>query len=133
MASIWNYFRKAKPVTSDTRQQSIDFIKNNGVAIWAMLGGSGLGPGWNFAKAGGTASQPATITYTYDTTIKVRVTLTWGTTGGEDGNITKAVYEFSDDTGATWDALDDEDGNYVKTVAYDADGNVTTTTWGNTP
>ena len=133
MPSAWSYFRKAKPVTSDTRQQGFDFIKNNGVALWAMLGGAGLAPGWNMAAAGGTASQPATLTFTYDTTIKVRITLTWGTTGGEDGNVTKAVYEWSDDSGASYDALDDEDGNYVQTITYDGDANVTATTWGATP
>lgn len=132
MPSIWSYFRRAKPVTSDTRQASIDFIKNNGVALWSMLGGAGLAPGWAMAPSGGTADQPAVVTFSY-LTLRVRQTLTWGTSGGEAGNVVKVVYEWSDDSGATYDALDDESGNYVQTITYDTAGNVTATTWGNTP
>lgn len=78
--------------------------------------------GWNFAKSGGTAEEPGTITYTKGTEI-VRGVLTWGTTGGADGNVSQAVYSYSANSGTSYDTIG------TVTMAYDVDGNVTSTTW----
>ena len=86
----------------------------------AIMGGGSYG--WNMALSGGTASQPAVLTYSKSTE-RVRASLTWGTTGGEDGNVTVALYEYSSNSGSSYDTIG------TKTVTYDASANVTATTW----
>ena len=87
------------------------------VALGAM-------PGWNYSKSNGsgTAEQPQYVLMTQGAEI-VRQTLTWGTTGAEAGNVTQILAEYSSTSGASYDAIG------TLTVAYDASGNVTTTTW----
>lgn len=87
----------------------------------AVIMGGGF-YGWNMAAAGGTAEQPATITYSKGTE-RVRATLTWGSTGGEAGNVTVAVYAYSSNSGTDYDTIG------TNTIAYDGSGNVTATTW----
>lgn len=79
-------------------------------------------PGWALAVSGGTAEQPATLTYSKGTE-RVRAVLTWGTTGGASGNVTQAVYAYSADSGTNYDTIG------TKTITYDASGNVTATAW----
>ena len=71
---------------------------------------------WDETPSGGTADEPALLTYTKDG-VTVEAALTWGTTGGEDGNITEIVYTSAGATSRT------------RTIAYDVDGNVTSITW----
>jgi hypothetical protein len=78
--------------------------------------------GFNLAVSGGTADQPALLTYTKGTE-KIKAALTWGTTGGEAGSVTVAVYSYSADSGNTWVTIG------TKTITYDANANVTATTW----
>lgn len=85
----------------------------------AILGGGF--PGFNLAASGGTAAQPTQLLYSKGTE-RVRATLTWGTTGGEAGNVTVAVYAYAPDA-ATYSTIG------TKTVTYDGSGNVTATTW----
>ena len=87
----------------------------------ACILGGGF-PGWNLAVAGGTAEQPATLTYSRGTE-RVRATLTWGTTGGEAGNVTVAVYAYSSNSGGAYDTIG------TKTVTYDTNSNITASTW----
>ncbi len=79
-------------------------------------------PGWNFSKSGGTAEMPAIILYSKSTD-RLRVSLTWGTTGGATDNVTVAVYEFSSNSGSSYDAIG------TCTVTWDAAGLITATTW----
>lgn len=78
--------------------------------------------GFNLAASGGTASQPALLTYRKGTE-RVKAALTWGTAGGEAGNVTVAVYSYSADSGSTYTTIG------TKTVTYDSSANVTATTW----
>lgn len=73
--------------------------------------------GFNLAAAGGTASEPATLTYSKGTE-RVRATLTWAS-----GNVTQAVYAYSANSGGLYDAIG------TKTITYDGSQNVTATTW----
>ena len=72
--------------------------------------------GWDMTPSGGTADEPALLTYTQDG-VTVEAALTWGATGGEDGNVTEIVYTSAGATSRT------------QTLAYDVDGNVTSITW----
>lgn len=82
----------------------------------------GTMPGFNYSQTGGTAEQPATIFYKKGAEW-LRGALTWGTAGGEAGNVTVTVYSYSSNSGGAWDTIGTE------TNAYDANGNCTTTTW----
>ena len=73
--------------------------------------------GFNMAAAGGTAAEPATITYSKGTE-RVRATLTWSS-----GNVTVAVYAYSANSGTLYESIG------TKTVTYDGSQNVTATSW----
>ena len=114
-------FDSSKPTTAQTRQAAIDSIRANEMA-GRDANIIGVFKGFNYSVSGGTAAQPA-ITYRKNGAEWLRATLTWGTTGGENGNVTVAVYAYSANSGGAWDTIG------TCTIAYDADGNVTTTTW----
>lgn len=97
-------------------------VRDNVQAIRdACVLGGGF-PGWNCTPSGGTAPEYAVLTYANGVE-RVKVELTWGTTGGEDGNPTVAAYSYSADSGSTYSAIG------TKTITYDADGYVTATNW----
>ena len=73
--------------------------------------------GWNMAATGGTASEPATLTYSKGTEL-VKADLTWSS-----GNVTVAVYSYSSNSGGAYDTIG------TKTITYDGSGNVTSTNW----
>lgn len=115
-------FDKSKPDgATQNGTQAMQSIRDNLAAIrdGVILGAY---PGWDFSKSGGTAEQPAII-YFKKSTDWLKVALTWGTTGGEDGNVTVAVYSFSANSGSSWDVIGTE------TITWDVNGLVTATTW----
>lgn len=119
----YTVFDSSKPdATAQTLTQMGQSERNNFMAIRdAVIMGGGF-YGWNMAAAGGTASQPATLTYSSGTE-RVRASLTWGTTGGAAGSVTQAVYAYSSNSGTDYDTIG------TKTITYDGSGNVTATTW----
>lgn len=106
--------------------------RDNVRALRDALVAAGAIQGFNYSVTGGTASQPATLLFKRGVEW-IKVNLTWGTTGGEDGNVTKAAYYYSSDSGSNYFGMADAAGYYVQTIAYDSSANVTTTTWGATP
>lgn len=129
----WTPFDPAKPVVSGTRQAELDATRANLLALRAMLAAGGSPYGWNRTQAGADIAKPTSETYA-NGVLRLRVTYTWGTTGGAAGNVTKEVYEYSDTSGSSYEPLDDESGNYVATYTYDATRPIcTTNTWGATP
>lgn len=72
--------------------------------------------------ASNTAAAPQVISYTKGTE-RIRQAMTWGTAGGEAGNVTVAAYSYSSDSGATYSAIGTE------TISYDASANVVSTLW----
>lgn len=118
-------YNPAKPVTSpDTRQVTIDAIRTNQNALRDALV-SQMISGWDYSVSGGTAEQPQYM-YFKNGVEWLRVTLTWGTTGGADGNVTIAVIHYSGNSGGAWDAMTPYS---TVTLAYDSNANLTTTTW----
>lgn len=102
-------------------------------ALRDSLAAMGAVAGFNYSVTGGTASQPATLLYKRSTEW-IKIDLTWGSSGGgSDGNVTKAAYYYSSTSGSAYDNMADASGNYVQTLAYDASGNLTSTTWGAVP
>jgi hypothetical protein len=114
------------PTTPDATAQTLTQMgqseRNNLKAVRdACIMGGGF-YGFNLAVSGGTADQPALLTYSKGTE-KIKAALTWGTTGGAAGSVSVAVYSYSSDSGSTWATIG------TKTITYDANANVTATTW----
>ncbi|MEM1145839.1 MAG: hypothetical protein AAGI88_24975 [Pseudomonadota bacterium] len=116
-------FQDNKPAASDTGLVAIDNMRDNMRALRDSVI-VGFMPGWDYAKVDGTgtAEQPQYHTYTKGLEV-IRVELTWGTTGGADGNVTTMVMEKSNDGGTAWDPM----GTYSQ--AYDSAGNPTVGSW----
>lgn len=122
-----------KPVVSPgSRQSQVDQTRANFAALRDPLVANGLLQGFDLTVSGGTSDQPIYLLQKRGPEI-VRIDLTWGTTGGSEGNVIRAAYYYSPDGGATWEPMIDINGNYVCTLAYDGSGNLSTTTWGATP
>ena len=89
---------------------------------------AGTMPGWGMVSSGGTADQPALLTYTSPSgTEKIKAALTWGTTGGENGKVTQQVWSYSSDSGGTWALMVTANGK--KTISYTSAGNVSGWSW----
>jgi hypothetical protein len=86
----------------------------------ALMGGGFFG--WPLAISGGTAEQPTTFIYSSGTE-RVLAVITWGTTGGATGNPQTVVYSYSSNSGGAYDTIG------TKTITYDANSNVTATSW----
>lgn len=83
----------------------------------ACILGGGF-PGFNLSATGGTADQPALLTYSKGTE-RIKSALTWD----GNGNVTVAVYSYSVDSGTTYATIG------TCTITFDANQNVTSTTW----
>lgn len=118
----YTVFDPAKPdAATQNGTQFAQSIRDNLSAIRdAIVMGSVAG--WNFSKSGGTAEMPGIILYSKGTG-RIRITLTWGTTGGATDNVTVAVYAYSSTGGASYDTIG------TKTITWDAAGLITATTW----
>jgi len=69
-----------------------------------------------------TADQPENALRTKGTEMLLAA-ITWGTSGGADGNPVQITYAWSNDSGASWSSIG------TVSIAYDARGNPSTTTW----
>lgn len=74
--------------------------------------------GWTYSQSGGTASEPTTMLWSKGTE-RIRITATWGTTGGENGNLTAATLAYSSNSGGAYDTIES------RTMTYDGSGNFT--------
>jgi len=109
-------FADDKPVASDSGLTVVDDTRNN---LMAMRDAVVMGAmsGWNYAPSGGTAEEPATLTYSKGTE-RLRATLTWS-----GGNVTQAVWAYSSNSGSTFDTIGTE------SITYDSGSNVTAVSW----
>lgn len=69
-----------------------------------------------------TRSNPEIVLYTKGTEI-IKGELTWGTTGGSNGNVTAGVFYYSNDSGATWATIG------TLTITWDSNGYFVTGIW----
>lgn len=108
-----------KPVATDTGAVFADTTRENLMAMRdAVVMGAMVG--WAYSSSGG--AEPATITYSKGTE-RLRASLDWGSSGGADGNVTEAVWEYSADSGSTYDAIGTEE------ITYTTDGLVSVVAW----
>jgi hypothetical protein len=102
----------------------------------------GMVPGWKYYAVVGTGSAeaPQYMYYRKGSSGEViRITPTWGSSGGEAGNATKMNFAYASNeshasfpttTNGTYEGMVDDAGYYVMTLTYDSNGNCTATTWG---
>ncbi len=96
-------------------QKNFRAVRDSAIAL--------LFKGFAYAQSGGTAEEPTTITLTRGTTI-IRLTNTWGTSGGSLGQRTKVKAEISYNSGAAYEVIQDDAGS-ASDRTYDASGNLT--------
>jgi hypothetical protein len=123
----YNEFTKGTPVVSQDINDFTDSTRKNVMALRDALV-MGQMPGWDyepFNPLSGTNAQPDIALWTKGIT-RLLGALTWGTTGGEDGNITEEIWQitYNKDAGTVvWEDIG------TKTITYDANGDVTSITW----
>lgn len=114
-------FNQALPDGTASGAATLEDIRENQAALRDMIL-TGFAPGWNMTPSGGTAEQPGQILLSKGTE-RLRSVLTWGTTGGADGNVTQIVASYSSNSGSSYDSI----GTF--TLTYDSNSNVTSGTW----
>jgi hypothetical protein len=117
-------FEADKPVIADDGDVVINNTRENLMALRDAVVAGAL-KGWDMAATGGTADEPTQILYSKNNnTEAIKLTITWGTTGGEDGNPKTVVFAYSnDDFGASNEAMGTWTGTYA------AGGALTAETW----
>lgn len=113
----YTLFNKDKPTGSDSPPTNADNTRKNLLAVRDAVV-AGAFEGWDMSTSGGTAAEPDKILHTKGTEI-VRLDLTWNASG----NPSQIVYEYSSDSGSSYDTIGTE------SISYDANDNVTGTTW----
>jgi len=114
-------FDQAQPDGTQSGALTLERIRENQAAIRDMVL-SGMAPGWGFATGGGTPDQPATVTYSKGVE-RLRLSFTWGVSGGSDGNVTQVIVDYSSNSGSLYSAM----GTFVLT--YNSDGSVNSGVW----
>ena len=117
----YTQFDPAKPDAATQNITAFAASVRTNLAAIRDIAALGAAPGWNYSWSGGTADNPTTMLWSKGTE-RLRATCTWGTTGGATDNLTVAVFAYSAD-GTTYDTIG------TQAIAYDASGNVTSTTW----
>ena len=79
---------------------------------------------WDLATADitGPADEPTQLVYKKSTEW-MKLVITWGTSGGDDGNPLTVVYSYSANSGGLYDAI----GTLTNT--YDSSGNLRSALW----
>lgn len=123
----YTQFTDNKPVDTDTGPNVVDDTRNNLMALRDMVV-MGAMPGWDFSEnhdSSGDPSQPDYLLWSKnDNTEAIKAILTWGISGGEDGNVTMAVYHYSTDDFSSSDEIIG-----TETITYYTDGSVKTMIW----
>lgn len=121
MASSYTAFNTAQPAGSQTGPNFATSANANDLALWYYVV-MGQGDGWALSTSGGTAEEPAQLIWSNGVQ-RVRASITWGTTGGQDGNPTAITWAVSQDSGANYATV-----GSAATLTYDANGYMTSTT-----
>lgn len=116
----YTQFDSANPVVGQSRFNAIESMRNNLLALRDMSLFK-MAVGFNFSKAGGTVEQPAQHFFKKGAEW-IRNDLTWGTTGGAEGNVTQVVRYKSLNSGTTYDLVE------TITFTYDVNGNLSEVT-----
>lgn len=108
------------PLTPEPAQDGTEVLQSIRDNLKAIRDADFIGgdSGWTYSQTGGTANEPTTQLWSKGTE-RIRITATFGTTGGENGNLTAATLAYSSNSGSTYDTIE------ARTLTYDASGNFT--------
>ena len=119
-----------KPIVTDAGQDVVDDTRENLEALRdAVI--MGTMPDWKMdvTIGTGTASEPQFIAWRNGNgsgDLEVRAEITWGTSGGPDGNPVTIDYDFTGDrTQGTPTYVQIN----IKSISYDGNGNVESEVW----
>lgn len=111
-------FDPTKPASGDTGTSVPGEACTNDKALRdAIL--MGQVQGFTLSVSGGTAQQPAQI-FWKNGSIWLRASLTWGTSGGQNYNLTAIAWDLSVNGGTSYDSV-----GTGETLSYDSSGNLT--------
>lgn len=116
-------FTSDKPVITDTGGQVIDRTRENLMALRDAIVTGAL-VSWDLATADitGPAAEPTQLVYKKSTEW-IKLVITWGTSGGEDGQPKTIVYSYSANSGSLYDTIG------TLTMTYDSSGNLRSALW----
>jgi YD repeat-containing protein len=123
----YTIYDASKPASTQTGTQFADSSLANGRALRDAII-TGQMEGFILESvSGGTAAEPTTMVwYNATATDRIRAQITWGTTGGSDGQITQIIWAFA---ASGTDYTTSPGGTIAtQTFSYDASGNLTATT-----
>lgn len=116
--------------------QAFDSTRENLLAVRDAIIASGLFPGWDGAFQNSDGSTPPTDPTQPDQAVfskgteRIKLSLTWGTVGGETDNITQVVAEYSANSGTLYEPMGSTGyPNGTLTITYDANGNALSFAW----
>lgn len=118
----YTQFDPAKPDPATQNITAFAASVRTNLAAIRDIAALGAAPGWNYSWWGGTAEKPSGMLWSKGTE-RLYVGCIWGTTGGATDNLITAVFSYSSNSGGAYDTIG------TQSVAYDASGNVTSTTW----
>jgi len=112
-----------KPDIADDGDVVINNTRENLMALRdAVVSGALVGWDLTVTIGGGSAEEPDEIIYK-NTPEWVRLAVTWGTAGGEDGQPLVVVYAYSANSGGVYDTIG------TLTMSYNANGTATGGVW----
>jgi hypothetical protein len=123
----YTVYDSTKPASTQTGTQFADSALANGRALRDAII-SGQMEGFILESvSGGTAAEPTSMVwYSATATDRIRATITWGTTGGSDGQITGITWAYA---ASGTDYSTSPGGTFAtQTFSYDSSGNLTATT-----
>jgi hypothetical protein len=108
------------PLTPEPAQDGTEVLQSIRDNMKALRDADFIGgdSGWTYSQTGGTANEPTTQLWSKGTE-RIRITATFGTAGGENGNLTAATLAYSSNSGGAYDTIE------ARTLTYDGDGNFT--------
>lgn len=116
-------FLSDTPDITDTGAKVIDDTRQNLMATRdAIVAGALVDWDLTVTVGGGSAEEPDEIIYKNGVEW-LRLDITWGTTGGEDGQPTVIVYAYSANSGGLYDTI----GTWTGT--YNGNGTLTAGVW----
>lgn len=109
------------PIISDDGLEVVDDTRHNLEALRDNII-SGVMPDWNLDDVGSPADEPHELIWK-NGVLWLRAQITWGSSGGTDGNPVTIVYGFSGDSGGGYDTIG------TLTMTYNTGGNMTGSSW----
>lgn len=115
---------------------AFDSTRENLAAVRDAIISTGFFPGWNAEMQNSNGSTPPTTPEQPDQVVyskgteRIKLAFTWGTVGGEAGNVTVVVASYSSNSGGLYEPMGTTGYPLgTLTLSYDAAGNFLSQAW----